>query len=78
MFPIIGDIRRDLYTFLQRAHETVLERVDYDSHVTPPHHHVPGNWLHNALEFSDPTIQSTRGRILIVKASALIQGMDQV
>lgn len=66
MFPITGDIRRDLHTPFQGAQETVLRRIDHDSHVTAPDYHVPGYWLHNPLEFLDPTIESARGRILIV------------
>ena len=78
MFPIIRYVGRDLYTSSQGAEETVLQRIDYDPHMTPPDYQIPGLWLRNALEFFDPPIKSARRRILVVQANALIQGMNQV
>jgi len=73
MSPITGDIRRGLHMRSQRAQETVLCGIDYDSHVTAPDYDVPGYWLEYALEFLYPPIKSVRSCILVMKSDALIQ-----
>lgn len=62
----------------QRAQETVLRRINYDSHMTAPDDHVSGNWLQNPLKFFYPTVQGSRRRVRVAEADALIERMDQV
>jgi len=76
MFPISGDIRRGLHPHSQSAQESVLRRIDYDSHVAWPYYQVPRIWLHNALEFFNSPIKSAGGCIRVQQANALIQRMD--
>lgn len=73
MFPIFGDVRRDLHTISQGAEEAMLRRIDHDSHVTPPNYQVPRSWLNNTLEFFDSPINSAGGRVLVVQPNTFIQ-----
>lgn len=73
MFPIAGDIRGDLHARFQRAQETVLGRINYDSHMASPDHHVPWDWVQDTLKPLYAPVESARGRIWVVHADQLIK-----
>ena len=76
--PISRSVRRDLDAAVKGAKEGMLLRLQHDPDVSLPYNQISRRRMVCTCESREPLIETTRGRILIGNAHALIERVHKV